>query len=129
MLVGHQVGRLSIDTHQLLLCAQAILADRCHMLTNLRPQTRNTDHVEFVEVVRADGEESKPFQQRVARVFAFGENPTIERQPREFPIEKPRRRGGKLVVPGELLSCAFGRSDGLGIAHLTDSNIGRTFKL
>ncbi len=55
------------------------------------------DHEELVEVVRADAEELHPFEQRNVGVLRFSENPLVEGEPAQLPIEQRkdcfRRRG------------------------------------
>ncbi len=49
------------------------------------------DPVELVEVVRVNAEKNQTFQQRNGRIVCFLQDPFVEIEPTEFPIDQPRR--------------------------------------
>ena len=97
LLIGHQVGGGGVDPKELLGGGQAVLADHPDPLAHLGLQPGHADHVEFVEVVGADGQEPEPLQQGVARVGALGQHSPVEGQPRQFAVEEARRRRDQVL--------------------------------
>jgi hypothetical protein len=54
-------------------------------------QRRDADHEEFIKVGKKDREELDPLQERPIGPARLGEDPAIERQPRQLAIEVERR--------------------------------------
>src|SRR5688572_12664548 len=61
------------------------LVRRCR---HLRPQPRDADHEEFVQVAVEDGQETHALEQRQAGVESLGQNAPIEVEPAELAIEE-----------------------------------------
>ncbi len=92
LLHRHEVGGRGVHPLKLFAGGQAVLADHPYALAHLALQAGDADHVELVEIVGRDRQESQPLEQRMVCVVAFLEHAFVERQPREFPIEEARGR-------------------------------------
>ena len=90
LLIGHQVGGPRVDAYQLFARRQPILAKHAHAFADLGFKARHPHHVKLVEIVGADRQKPQALQQGVARVHALGQDPPVERQPGELPVEEPR---------------------------------------
>ena len=78
------------DHAELLMRGQAVGAPLRHRRLDLLVQPRDPDHEELVEVRVEDGEELDPLEQRPARVERFLEDPPVEGEPRDLPVEVER---------------------------------------
>ena len=89
--MGDQLVRHRLDRRQLLHGRQPVDAGRRHVDVDLRDQAGDTDHLEFVQVLRRDGQEPQALQKRVIDVVRFLQYARVERQPGEFPVDEPGR--------------------------------------
>ena len=90
LLVG-QLGDEAGDAVELLGRRQSVLARRLDAGDDLATQAGHAHHVELIEVRCRDREEAQALKQWMALIHSFLENPAIELQPRQLPIEKPAR--------------------------------------
>ncbi len=88
LLVGSELRHGLVDHHELLGRQQAVRAALGDALADLRLDAGDTDHEEFVEVVRRNRQEPNPLQHRMAGIDRFLEHPAIEMQPGELPIDE-----------------------------------------
>ena len=66
-----------------------------HAPRELLPQARYPDHEKFVEVIEINGEELRPFQQRVLGPLRLFQHAAVECKPAQLPVEI-KSRGGKI---------------------------------
>jgi hypothetical protein len=92
LLVPHELAGAAIDGLELLRRRQAVLAGRGNAGQHLRLEPGDAHHVELVEIVGRDRQKAQPLQQRMARAVRFGEDPLVEGEPGELPVDETRRR-------------------------------------
>jgi len=78
---------LGVTFDDLLLRRSTINCTLVHARANLLLQSSNSLHEELVEIGGGDSQEFDSFQQRVAFVQGFFEDPAVERQPGLVAIE------------------------------------------
>ena len=61
----------------------------------LLPEARHADHEELVEVRLADGQELQPLEERPPGVPGLLDDPLVEGEPRQLPVQRPARRAGR----------------------------------
>ena len=88
--------------------------DACCLLI---PKTRDAHLKEFVEVAGEDGEEPNLLKQRHLGVARELENPSVEGEPAQFPVEDV----GVVVIPAPDLGHHIGAEDGRGSGHARSS--------
>ncbi len=88
LLIGHQLACPPLDLLELLRGGQPVLAQRLYAGKMLAFEPGHPHHVELVEIVRRDRQETEPFEQRMAQVVSLGENTLVEGEPGELPIDK-----------------------------------------
>ena len=74
----------------------------------LTPKPGDPDHKKLIQVAEKDGEEFDPFEQRIAQIEGFGQNPAVEFEPGKFPV-------GELLLAAEISGLSFRRAAGAGI--------------
>ena len=67
---------------------QTILRDLRHVFADLRGKPGHPDHEKLIEVVAGNRQEAQPLEQRVVGVAGFHENPVVEAEPAQFPVEE-----------------------------------------
>ena len=87
VLVADQSAGPPLDLAKLLRRCQAIDAGRRHAGIDLRLESGDPDHLELVEVVRRDRQETQTFQEWMAAVAGLFQHPGVERQPAQLAID------------------------------------------
>ena len=83
------------DANQLFGRRQTLRAFRADAGADLRPQTGDPHHEEFVQVVRGDRQKPQPLEQRVFAIGGFLKNAAIEIEPRQFTVDETIRARGQ----------------------------------
>ena len=122
----HELGRVGIDPLKLLSRGKAVLANRADVFADLGLEASHTDHVKFIKVVGGDRQKPEALQQRVARIFAFPQNPLVKSQPRDFPVEEPIGRTRQVLVQAE---GKLGHFDSLRIHGGSDRHLNSNFPI
>ncbi len=95
LLPAHQLRGVPVDRRQLTLRRQPVLTRHGDTRLDLAFEAGNAHHVEFVEVLRRNRQETDALQQRVRVVVRFLEHAAIEREPGEFAVDEPVGRIGR----------------------------------
>jgi len=85
-------SRASWSSRERLAFDQAVLAEGSDALPHLGLQSGDAHHVELVEVIGRDRQKAQALEQGVSGIAAFGQDPAVEGQPGQLPVEEPLRR-------------------------------------
>ena len=91
LLVGGEPRDCLVDDDELLGRGQTIGTAFKDTFANLRLDTRDADHEEFIKVIGGNRQEAHALQQRVTGVDRFFKHTPIEMQPGQFAIDKAIR--------------------------------------
>src|SRR4029077_1066330 len=100
-LAALKVADLAIALGNLLMRGAAVHRELMDASSDLLLEAADALHEKFVEIGSGDGEELKPFEQRIARVFSFRKHTAIELQPRHLAIEKQVGRLERRIDPDD----------------------------
>jgi hypothetical protein len=118
---GDQVRRAFADHQEL--GAQGDPVAAAHRQAGAEPplQAGDPHHVELVEVAREDRQELRPLQQGGAGVLGQRQNPRVEVEPGQLPVEEPVL--GQ-IGRGVRLERLLRYGHGLGFGHVVLRNVG-----
>ena len=87
-MVSHQLARSLPDCVELLGRNEAVLTERLDAGEMLAFKPGHAHHIEFVEIICRDRQETQPFEERMVQVIRFGEDPLVEGKPGELAIDE-----------------------------------------
>ena len=119
LLVGGEARYAIADLCKLLARREPVRAPGRDALAHLRLEARDADHEELVEVVGGDRKEPDLLEQRVLRVFGLLQDPAVEMQPGQLPVDEPLRAGEQV---GDGVSRARHRRGSAGTAGFCPEN-------
>ena len=93
-LVGHQPVGPGVDLDQLFFRRQPVLTELANTRCDLPAYACHTNRIELVQIDCGDRQEPEPLQQRVGVVLGLSENPLVEGQPRQLPVDETLARPG-----------------------------------